>query len=153
MSLREFLVKAKAKTYASEGERNGRQLEDGGTELTFRDAKYVYRDRYYGVNPFAGEEIVWQDGRTVWAMNYHGGVTDDAILPADVYLFLRSALRNVEAARPFRGGPREFSDGLYTYRDQNTGDLDRFSGREAISFQGREVYSLHYHGGSLASGS
>ena len=149
MSLREFLIRAKVQTYASEGERNERQLEDGGKELTFRDGEYLYRDRYYGFNPFAGEEIVWRDGQAAWAMNYYGEVTDDAVPCVDVYRFLQSALRNVEAGRPFRG-PREFSDGAFTYRDQSTGDLDRFSGREAISYQGREVYRLDYHGGNVA---
>ena len=70
-------------------------------------------------------------------MNYYGEVTDDAVPCIDVYRFLQSALRNVEACRPFRG-PREFSNGAFSYRDQSSGDLDRFSAREVISYQGRE---------------
>jgi len=149
MSLREFLVRAKLQTYASSGERDERQLEDGGKELTFRDGEYLYCDRYYGFNPFAGEEVVWQDGQAVWAMNYYGEVTDDAIPCVDVYGFLQSALQKVQTSRPFRG-PRQFSDGDFVYRDESTGDLDRFNGHERILYQGREIYRLEYHGGVVS---
>jgi len=57
MRLSEFLVKAKIATYASEGEASEIVLEDGAKELTFEDGKFKYRDRYYGFNPFVGEEI------------------------------------------------------------------------------------------------
>lgn len=149
MSLREFLIRAKVQTYAGEGERNERRLEDGGKELTFREGEFLYRDRYYGFNPFAGEEIVWRGGQAIWVMNYYGEVTDDATPCIDVYEFLQSALRNVEAGRPFRG-PREFSDGDFIYRDESTGDPDRFTGHEWILYQGREVYRLDYHGGAVS---
>ena len=149
MSLREFLIRAKAATYASEGEGDGRRLEDEARELTFCDGEYLYRDRYYGFNPFAGEEVVWRNGQPVWAMNYYGEVTNDTVRCIDVYRFLQKALRQVDLSRPLRG-PSEFSDGAFTYRTDSTGGLDRFSGRETISFRGREVYSLDYHGGRVA---
>ena len=149
MSLLEFLVRAKAHTYASEGEGGERELEDGGKELVFRDGEYAYRDRYYGFNPFAGEEVVRQGEQVVWAMNYYGGVTDSTVSSIDVYRFLQSALRRVAPDRPFRG-PSEFSDGAFTYRNESTGDLGRFSGSETILHRGREIYRLDYHGGRVA---
>jgi len=65
MELSKFLVKAKISTYASEGEANEIVLEDGAKELTFEDGEFKYRDRYYGFNPFVGEEIVWKNGKII----------------------------------------------------------------------------------------
>jgi len=109
MTLREFLVKAKACGYATKGESDELELADGGKELSYREGEYAYRDRYYGFNPFVGEEVVWQDGRVVWAMNYYGRITSGSISSSEVYRFLQKALREVKPDRPFRG-PREFAD-------------------------------------------
>jgi hypothetical protein len=148
MTLCEFLVKAKVRGYASEGERGETLLEDGGKELSYREGPYEHRDRYYGFNPFVGEEVVWADGKPIWAMNYFGAVTDASVLPIDVYRFLQQAMRRVDVARPFRG-PDAFGDGELSYRDESKGDLDQFAGTERIFRAGREIYRLTYHGGKV----
>ena len=83
MELSKFLVKAKIATYASEGEANERVLEDGAKELTFEDGKLKYRDRYYGFNPFVGEEIVWKapaEPKVLGLSNYTGNLNKTAIV-------------------------------------------------------------------------
>jgi len=55
-----FLVKAKINTYASA--REGAILRDGSKELVFSEGKWLYRDRYFGFNPFIGEETVFYQG-------------------------------------------------------------------------------------------
>jgi len=150
MTLREFLVRAKVRGYAAEGERGETLLVDGGKGLSYREGPYEYRDRYYGVNPFIGEEVVWKGGKAVWAMNYLGAVIDEAVSPDGVYRFLQRAMRRVEEARPFRG-PAVFSDGNLTYEDASTGDLEGFAGTERILRAGREIYRLTYHGGRVAA--
>jgi hypothetical protein len=72
MRFEQFLIKAKLHTYASSGESGERSLEDGCKELAFQEGESKYRDRYFGWNPFVGEEVVWQGEQVIWAMNYYG---------------------------------------------------------------------------------
>jgi hypothetical protein len=150
MTLREFLVKAKVHGYATEGERGEAELENGGKELSYREGSFEYKDRYFGFNPFIGEEVVRENGRIIWAMNYYGAVTDTSIPSIGVYRFLRQAMRHIREDRPFRG-PELFSEGGFEYRDESEGDVDCFTGTERILLAGREVYRLDYHGGTVTA--
>ena len=148
MELSKFLVKAKIATYASGINANKRVLKDGAKELTFESDGYKYRDRYYGFNPFVGEEIVWKDNKIIWSMNYFGKIFSNIISEKEVYKFLQSALRQVKEERPFRG-PNYFKSGDLEYIDESTGDIHNFIGVEKILFKGQEIYRLNYHGGSM----
>jgi hypothetical protein len=143
-----FLLRAKAKTYATSGEGNEQSLDDGTREMSYREENFFYRDRYFGFNPFIGEEVVWENGKAVWAMNYYGMVTDESVPAGDVYHFLQKAMQRVGAERPFRG-PDEYKEGEFLYRDASEGDVSQFSGEEAIFFQKKQVYLLRYHGGKV----
>ncbi|MDZ7611877.1 MAG: DUF5680 domain-containing protein [Candidatus Moranbacteria bacterium] len=148
MKLVDFIIKAKMATYASEEESNEKILEDGSKELTFRSGDFKYRDRYYGFNPFFGEEIVWQGGEIVWSMNYFGKMSSDKVSDEDVYKFLQSAMRQIKEDRPFRG-PSNFKSGGFEYIDESIGDVHNFTGTERILHEGQEIYRLNYHGGSM----
>ena len=63
--LLKFLVRAKKATYASKQESAKVLLVDGGKELVFEEGGIKYRDRYYGFNPFIGEEILFKKGTPV----------------------------------------------------------------------------------------
>ena len=88
MELSKFLVKAKIATYASEGEGGEKDLEDGSKELTYEEEEFRYRDRYFGFNPFSGEEVVWKNNEFIWVMNYYGKVVSDKIPAKQIYEFL-----------------------------------------------------------------
>jgi hypothetical protein len=148
MEFVEFLLRAKLKTYATGGEGNERNLEDGTREMSYREGDFFYRDRYFGFNPFIGEEVVWRNGKVIWAMNYYGAVIDEAVAAGDVYLFLQKAMQQITIERPFRG-PNEYSEGDFRYQDESEGYVDQFSGEEKIFFQDRQVYFLKYHGGKV----
>lgn len=148
MNLCEFLVRAKVATYASKGEAGERILEDGSKELSCSEAEFSYRDRYYGFDPFVGEEIVWRDGKIAWVMNYYGGTVVSDVPAKDVYDFLKKCLRQVNSSRPFRG-PEHFIEGDFEYVDHSYGGVDEFQGKEQIFFGGEEVYRLRYHGGAM----
>jgi hypothetical protein len=148
MELVEFLIKAKLHGYASAGERNETTLDDGGKQLTYSEGPYQYRDRYFGFNPFIGEEVVWQDGRIVWGMNFYGAVLDETISAGAMYRFLQQAMRQVQPDRPYRG-PEYFRTGDWEYCDASRGTVERFTGVETIRYQGREVYRLEYQGGAV----
>ncbi len=76
--IREFLVTAKLAGYATGGEGGEPDSADRGKAFHYADRALAYRDRYYGFNPFAGEEVLWHDSRPVWIMNYFGSVTSSA---------------------------------------------------------------------------
>lgn len=146
MELSKFLVKAKIATYAADGEANERTLQDGAKELTLEDSMFKYRDRYYGFNPFIGEEVVFENRKIVWSMNYYGKIISDVVSAKEVYGFLKSAMRQVKEDRPFRG-PTNFKSSDFEYTDESRGDINDFSGTEKIFFKRREIYRLTYQGG------
>jgi hypothetical protein len=148
MELRQFLVRAKTGTYASEGEGDERILADGSKELTFQENEFKYRDRYFGFAPFVGEEVVWREGKVVWAMNYYGTVFGETVPADQVYRFLGKAMRQLQEDRPFRG-PRSFEEQDFQYIDESEGTVENFIGVERILYQGQEVYRLDYHGGCV----
>ena len=148
MKLEQFLVKAKIATYATSGEGGEKNLEDGSKEMTFSDGEYNYRDRYFGFNPFVGEEIVWQGDKVIWSMNYYGKILDSELSDKDVYTFLQKSMRHVTEDRPFRG-PENFKDGDLEYIDKSQGDTNEFSGEEKILYKNIEIYRLVYHGGRV----
>ena len=148
MKLEEFLVLAKVSAYAGQGEGGERILADGCKELTFQKGGSRYRDRYFGWNPFVGEEVVWQDDQVIWAMNYYGLVLDDVVPAGKVYNFLRQAMSQVREDRPFRG-PHTLKRDDFEYSDESQGTIDQFKGVERIFYRGREIYRLNYHGGRV----
>ena len=148
MKLEQFLVKAKVNAYAGAGEGGEGLLPDDSKELTFEEGAFRYRDRYFGWNPFIGEEVVWKDDEIVWGMNYYGLVFDEVIPAVRVYAFLQRAMNQVNALRPFRG-PDSMREDEFEYIDESQGTLARFAGEEKTFYQGREIYRLQYHGGSI----
>jgi hypothetical protein len=148
VKLEQFLVKAKVNAYASGGEGGEELLADGSKELTFQEGEFKYRDRYFGWNPFAGEEVVWQGDQITWVMNYYGLVFDEVVPSGQVYVFLQKALSQVKEDRPFRG-PQSLKGNDYEYLDESQGSVEQFIGVERILYQGREIYRLNYHGGRI----
>jgi hypothetical protein len=144
MDLHKFLVKAKQNTYAS-GE-PGKKLADGTETFEFLEGSMRYKDQFMGGRAFIGQELVWQDERLVWGMNYYGAVTADA--PPELGDFLKKALRQVMENRPYRG-PHTLLENDFEYLDDSQGDIHAFAGVEIIMHGGTEVYRLVYHGGRI----
>jgi len=96
--LRRFLVKAKINAYASG--REAAVLEDGCKELIFNEGKFLYRDRYFGFNPFIGEEVVFCEEECIWSGHT---IPSEGISPKEVYAFLQEVLKRVNEEKPFRG--------------------------------------------------
>jgi Domain of unknown function (DUF5680) len=152
--LSKFLVQAKRRTYAAQGdEASVPPALPGSKQLEHTDGDWYYRDIYFGTNPFSGVEVVSWAGRPVWSMTYFGRVeSPESDVRAEVngiYLFLRSALRQVEGTRPFRG-PSRFSAGEFTYQNRSVGAVAAFRGTETIQRSDRTVYRLRYAGGLIA---
>ena len=147
-NLARFIVKAKRNTYASG--KPPKKLEDGFEEFEYAEGDYSYRDRYYArdPNPFGGQEVVWKDKKPIWIMNYYGFVISEKIPNKEIYPFLRKAMSLVNEKTPFRG-PTTLKEGKFKYVNNVSGNVNKFKGTEKILFNGKEVYQLDYHGGTL----
>ena len=146
--LSKFLVRAKISTYASSGEGGENLLPDGSKEFEFKEKKFRYRDRYFGFNPFVGQEVIFQNGKIIWGMNYYGRAISKSIPPKQIYQFLQKALKKIPKDKPFRG-PRRFKKDNFQYLNKIKGTLGKFKGEEKIFYKEQIVYKLSYHGGLI----
>ena len=146
--LTKFLIKAKINTYASSGERREKILPDGSKEFEFEEKKNKYRDRYVGYNPFIGEEIVWQNEKVIWGMNYYGEIVSEIIPAKKIYHFLQESLKRITDDKPFRG-PDNFKKDGFKYVNKVKGTVERFEGQETIFYKKQLVYKLSYYGGVI----
>jgi hypothetical protein len=144
--LARFLVIAKAESYAADDERRVLALDDGGSESSFTGDGFTYRDRWWGGARFAGQELVWWEGRAVWAMSFQGATDPSA--PPEFPHFHKRALRRVPAEAPFRGPPLH-REGDLLYVNEWSGELSAFRGRERVLQGEREIYRLDYLGGAV----
>jgi len=145
MDFLKFLISAKKQIYASH-KIIERVTKDGAKERTFENDDFKYIDRYYGYNPFSGEEIVLQNNKVIWSMNYYGFVDSLEPLEKQVYSFLKLALQLVEERFPFRG-PSYFKKDGFEYFSDTKGDLKHFVGKEYIIYNDETIYVCNYHGG------
>lgn len=110
-------------------------------DFRYEKGRYMYHDTYVGGEQFAGQEAIWHDGATVYAMNYMGRVLSDSFSGN----FLKEALRKADKKMPYRG-PEYYRAGEYTYRCKVTGDFTWFQGCEEIYKSDAKVYECVFHG-------
>ena len=147
--LEEFLKEAHRATYANKNAEKVEALRPGSHDYHFEQGEFTYHDTYFGGRDFMGEEIVYQSGKPVWGMNYHGYVLKDEISTEDATKILRPALiQDVGDMLPVRG-PREYAEGDSQYANKQEGTLERFSGIEEIFLSDKPVYRCLYHGGGI----
>jgi hypothetical protein len=141
-----FLVEAKIKTYAGEGQ-HAPSSRPASIDLPYERGDYFYLDSYLGGFRFVGEEAVWLKRQPVWGMNYYGWMLIEKT-PDGFGEFLKKALLKVPADAPFRG-PTVYNEEEFEYRCEWTGGIDLFEGREMILLAGQLVYRLVFHGGAV----
>lgn len=144
--LKEFLVEAKKRCYAGNGE-EVQPCRPMSRDLPFRKGDLFYLDSYLGELSFIGEEVVWNEGRPVWGMNFYGELLTESV-PGVFDNCLKGALKMLPFDAPFRG-PKHFSCGELEYRCSWDGGMDCFSGEEIIVHQEKVIYRLRFHGGYL----
>ena len=142
----QFLIEAKQKAYAGEGQ-HAAPSRPASIDLPYQRGDYSYLDTYLGGFRFIGEEAVWHKGQTLWGMNYFGWMLVEE-MPEGFSHFLKQALLKVTPEAPYRG-PTAFKDGAFEYRCSWEGTLERYEGRERILLAGRPVYELVFHGGTI----
>jgi len=144
--LLQFLVEAKKQTYALGDQAKTVKEKDGSTSLTFELGDYLYHDNYFGGEPFGGREIVFYRHKPLMIMVYYGRVLNSRFNVQEIYSFLQKFLSKVPFDYPYRG-PKEFMSGGYLYKNNYQGEIDNFSGLEAIYKDKVKVYEASYLGG------
>jgi len=147
--LNKFLINAHINGYASSGEGGEKSLPDGSKELEYKEELFFVRDRYFGSNPFGGEEVVFYRQQPVWLMNYYGKVIAESASIKEVYSFLKEALKKVPQDKPYRG-PDNFKSGNFKYSNKVEGAVEKFIGEEKIYYKKELVYVAKYHGGLIS---
>lgn len=148
----EFLIEAKKSTYASQGDEASVPPQfNGSKQLEYKSGDYFYRDVYFGMSFFVGQEIVEYKNKPIWSMVYSGGMTGldytkDEI--SNTYRMLRKALKLVDKQSLYRG-PSAWKEEEFTYLNEFKEKSKNFYGYESISKNGRKLYELRYNGGIL----
>ena len=82
-------------------------------------------------------------------MNYYGSIVATAIEPNVIYQVLKKAMLKIDKQHPYRGPPKLLVD-EFIYENSQSGSMDKFQGKEYIRKADMTLYSLNYHGGSMA---
>lgn len=144
--LNAFIVRAKAATYVGFGERS-LSYRPGSHDLQFHEGAFSYLDSYFGSADFIGQEVVYFEGKPIWAMNSYGRILDPTpIAPWRAGQVIQESLSAMYEQGRFLGGFQHTS-GDCQYFDTSEGELTCFTGREWITREGVRVYELVYHGG------
>jgi len=144
-TLKEFLLEARLNTYASNNKSvdNPRLLES--VQFEFQKNNLFYRDIYFlGNKKFIGQEIIYQDSKPIWGMNYIG----DAMGKLENIFLKDLLLKLVNKCR--LGQNCEFEKGNLKYEDNGQGVLEDFYGQEKIFSFGKNIYKLDYRGGLIS---
>lgn len=139
----DFRLEANVNTYAAYMNETASTRLDSH-DFSYSNGPYTYHDTYVGGEQFAGEEAIWLDGKSQYAMNYTGRVLDQRF-SGD---FLKEALRKADRSMPYRG-PEYYQSGEYTYKCNVTGDFRWFQGYEEIYCNNIRVYECYFHGGLM----
>jgi hypothetical protein len=148
-----FLVAAKRRTYAGldDDATVSTPMLRGSKQLEYSEHDLSYRDIYFGMAFFIGQETVAAKERVIWSMSYAGGVLpeiNDRASFLAIYAFLRQGLLAISEKQPFRGPP-QFEEGNFRYENISEGDISDFHGTEHVYQAGKRVYSLRYNGGTV----
>lgn len=138
-----FRLEAIANTYAGYmNEAKSTRLDSH--DFTYSNGAYTYHDTYVGGEQFAGEEAIWYEGKSQFAMNYIGRVLGQQF-SLD---FLKEVLRKAHKNMPYRG-PEYYQSGEYLYKCNVVGDFTWFQGCEEIYCNNEKVYECYFHGGLI----
>lgn len=149
INIEDFLIEAKKQTYANENVERVLSARKNFKDYEYKRGNMVYHDTYFGGTNFIGEEVVYVDDKTYWAMNYYGVTLDETLGEEAMDNALRPALMNVGVDKdviPVRG-PKEMINGEYKYSFEVVGDINYFSGVEIIYKNDKKIYELKCHGG------
>ena len=145
--LNKFLINANINGYASESTAIEKE-RDGSTSIRYAAGEWSIHDNYFGGEPFGGRETVFYKNQPYWIMVYYGKVLQ-GFNHKKVYEFLKKSLLTMPEEAPYRG-QRNFKEKDFEYKNNYTGDIECFRGKEKIFFKGVKCYEASYFGGLIA---
>ena len=143
--LREFLISSNNAGYAGGEEKKWVKEKDGSTTIPYEKGDWKSHDNFFGGEPYGGRIIVFYKDKPAWMMVYYGWVAEGAETDP-IYGILRDALKRMPEDAPFRG-PKEYRQDKSVYSNSWEGKLERYSGEEKITQDGKPVYKANYIGG------
>ena len=149
--IEDFLIEAKKQTYANENVSKTASSRLNSNDYEYKKDNMIYHDTFFGGTNFIGEEVVYIDNKTYWAMNYYGTTLDENLSEETMDKALRPALMKVGENNnviPVRG-PKEFINGEYKYAFKVNGDINCFNGIETIYKNNVKIYELKCTGGLI----
>jgi hypothetical protein len=144
--LRNFLHEA-SKPHAF-GNSNAQRMPDNSVAITFDKDEWSFHDNFFGGQPYGGRTVISYKQKPIWMMVYYGQVHDTILNTHDIYTFLRTALQHAPKKKPYRG-PDHFKEGDLEYRNSVSGNIQNYSGREAILENNQEIFWTSYLGGLI----
>ncbi len=147
--LKKFLKIAKKNTYASKTAEKTKSQRLCSSDYEYSEGDFMYHDTYFGGTNFIGEEIVYENNKPIWGMNYNGYTLDEKISEAEIDKSLRGALKQFDTdIIPVRG-PKLYKIDNLEYRNKVEGDLNKFEGREEIFKDKKLIYYAVFSGGLI----
>jgi hypothetical protein len=144
-NLKEFIAEARSNTYAANNSPADNPRLSGSVQFEFQKSNLFYRDIFFlGNKKFIGQEIIYQDSKPVWGMNYIG----DELGKLETGFLKDSLFRLADRCR--LGQNCEFEKREFKYEDMGQGDIDDFYGQEKIFVVGKNIYKLDYKGGIIS---
>ncbi|MGC2595152.1 MAG: DUF5680 domain-containing protein [Rhabdochlamydiaceae bacterium] len=142
--LKEFIIYARAETYASG---RGPKIDRGKTYFLIKEG-LEYQDIYYDQEKvFQGQEVIFSNGRAIWSFSYRGIVNDDSS-SNEVFFFLKKSLLNqISKARSYT--TCRMASEKWKYSCEGIGNFEDFSGEETIYFENTPVYLMKYFAGVI----
>ena len=77
INIEDFLIEAKKQTYANSSAERILNTRLNSKDYEYQKDNMIYHDTYFGGTRFIGEEVVYIDNQTYWAMNYFGVTLDE----------------------------------------------------------------------------
>ncbi|WP_300383581.1 DUF5680 domain-containing protein [Clostridium sp.] len=142
----EFLIDAKKSTFLK-GKKKEAPSRPNSKDYAYKKYNYFYLDSHLGSKNIIGEELVWENEKICWGMNYKGNALIET-LPSDFSKFLHEALNNPMKDFPIRG-PLNYKRDNYEYQLEYSGDLNFFNGIETILYNDKVIFKLFFHGGKM----
>ena len=146
--LNTFIVRAKANSYVGNAPKS-LSYRPHSHDLQFHEGDFSYIDSYFGGTDFIGQEVVYHEGKPIWAMNYYGKILNPALIDGERagQAIMLSLSQLYEEGRFLGSFELETPHGRYF--DTNQGDVTSFIGYEWIAVEGEKAYHLNYHGGLI----
>lgn len=144
-ALRQFLIHSNKAGYAGGDDKKWIKESDGSTTIPFEQGDWRSHDNFFGGEPYGGRVVVFHENKPYWMMIYYGWV-EEGVETNLVYGVLRNALMQMLEDAPYRG-PKEYKEGEFTYSNNWSGEVERYSGEEQITQGEKLIYKANYMGG------